>query len=271
MRARQREINIFNMSLLDILCGALGVFCFMTLVLFPYWKPTGPNAKEAQQDITAMEEELRSLREKLSKSADGQKLMQQMDDLQRRIQKQQGDLNRAKQELEQAQQKARKLEARNPLVVGMTWNSTHDVDLFLEGVNIKTSKGELTPRMDPNKKQDRTFSDEIRTEVRRGPGTELWSARDGSPGGEQKVYYKYFGSNGNNGPVSVSGYYLFDGKLFYMPTASLSQEHAGTWVGTLFTARDYSVKFEPSPEFKDSFAKELAAIQKPAAKKGAGE
>lgn len=37
MKARNREINIFNMSLLDILCGALGAFCFMMLTLFPYY------------------------------------------------------------------------------------------------------------------------------------------------------------------------------------------------------------------------------------------
>jgi hypothetical protein len=35
MKARNREINIFNMSLLDILCGALGTVCFLMLVLFP--------------------------------------------------------------------------------------------------------------------------------------------------------------------------------------------------------------------------------------------
>src|SRR5580658_3880769 len=37
MKPRNREINIFNMSLLDVLCGALGAFCFMMLVLFPYY------------------------------------------------------------------------------------------------------------------------------------------------------------------------------------------------------------------------------------------
>ena len=37
MKPRNREINIFNMSLLDILCGALGTFCFLMLVLFPYY------------------------------------------------------------------------------------------------------------------------------------------------------------------------------------------------------------------------------------------
>ena len=53
MKARNREINIFNMSLLDILCGALGVFCFMTLVLFPYWRPTGANAEDLEKNKLA--------------------------------------------------------------------------------------------------------------------------------------------------------------------------------------------------------------------------
>jgi hypothetical protein len=35
VKVRRREVNIFNMSLLDILCGALGAFCFMMLTLFP--------------------------------------------------------------------------------------------------------------------------------------------------------------------------------------------------------------------------------------------
>ncbi|HKV53284.1 MAG TPA: hypothetical protein VJN94_01465 [Candidatus Binataceae bacterium] len=35
MKPRNREINIFNMSMLDILTGALGAFCFMTLALMP--------------------------------------------------------------------------------------------------------------------------------------------------------------------------------------------------------------------------------------------
>src|SRR5579871_4389144 len=46
MKPRNREINIFNMSLLDILCGALGTFCFLMLVLFPYYS-IGKNAKQA--------------------------------------------------------------------------------------------------------------------------------------------------------------------------------------------------------------------------------
>src|ERR1700676_4098801 len=54
MKPRNREVNIFNMSVLDLLTGALGAFCFLTLALFPsYYKsgsapqPTDANAKSA--------------------------------------------------------------------------------------------------------------------------------------------------------------------------------------------------------------------------------
>jgi hypothetical protein len=39
MKPRNREVNIFNMSVLDLLTGALGAVCFLTLALFPsYYK-----------------------------------------------------------------------------------------------------------------------------------------------------------------------------------------------------------------------------------------
>ena len=41
MRAKNREINIFNIALLDVLTGALGAFLFLMLSLFPYYRPPG--------------------------------------------------------------------------------------------------------------------------------------------------------------------------------------------------------------------------------------
>jgi len=54
MRAGNREVNIFNMSLLDILCGALGAFCFMMIALLPHYAKaskagTGMSESEKQQ------------------------------------------------------------------------------------------------------------------------------------------------------------------------------------------------------------------------------
>ncbi len=37
MRRKNREINIFNISIMDVLASALGVFILIAVVLFPYY------------------------------------------------------------------------------------------------------------------------------------------------------------------------------------------------------------------------------------------
>ena len=49
MRARSREVNIFNMSLLDILTGMLGAFLFLMLGLVPYYTRAKNASSNSQQ------------------------------------------------------------------------------------------------------------------------------------------------------------------------------------------------------------------------------
>ena len=66
MKPRNREVSIFNMSVLDLLTGALGAFCFLTLALFPYYykaqkvsaAASNHNAKNA--DLKAKNESLKA-------------------------------------------------------------------------------------------------------------------------------------------------------------------------------------------------------------------
>jgi hypothetical protein len=52
VKPRNREVNIFNMSVLDLLTGALGAFCFLTLALFPsYFKTQKSSASDQQQQL----------------------------------------------------------------------------------------------------------------------------------------------------------------------------------------------------------------------------
>ena len=56
MKPRNREVNIFNMSVLDLLTGALGAFCFLTLALFPYYfKFRKLSAAEGAEEAKATE------------------------------------------------------------------------------------------------------------------------------------------------------------------------------------------------------------------------
>jgi hypothetical protein len=69
VKPRNREVNIFNMSVLDLLTGALGAFCFLTLALFPYYfkasgASAGINAADAKQAAQAAQQ-LKSINVKL--------------------------------------------------------------------------------------------------------------------------------------------------------------------------------------------------------------
>lgn len=56
MRARNREINIFNMSLLDILTGMLGAFLFLMLGLVPYYSKVVKGAIVSKEDQQRLEQ-----------------------------------------------------------------------------------------------------------------------------------------------------------------------------------------------------------------------
>ena len=92
MKARNREIEIFNMSLLDILSGALGAFCFLMITLFPHYmaSQTNPGSSQTQplqQELDRARQELEQLKANRAAPAQGteslasdrQKLQQELD------------------------------------------------------------------------------------------------------------------------------------------------------------------------------------------------
>jgi hypothetical protein len=162
MKPRNREINIFNMSLLDVLCGALGAFCFLMLALFPYYAKGSGAASPDPGDIHRLEQErdkaradLEKALEQMSKMTQGQpgdvqKLMEQIDAARQREQQALQHLKQAEQQLAQARQKAQTEEkltndiinlVEPTLVISASWQTTKaDVDLWVKNPN-KTWEG----------------------------------------------------------------------------------------------------------------------------------
>ncbi len=56
MKRRNKEINIFSMSALDLFASALGAFILIAIVLFPYF----PNIGDSPERITQIREDLRA-------------------------------------------------------------------------------------------------------------------------------------------------------------------------------------------------------------------
>ena len=79
MKPRNREINIFSMSALDLFASALGAFILISIALFPYFPKTGYSPEniaalrealaEAQQQLQECQSELDRTRGALAVSA----------------------------------------------------------------------------------------------------------------------------------------------------------------------------------------------------------
>jgi len=65
MKIPNREINIFNMSMLDVICGALGAFLIVTVVLFPSYQN---KASTIVQEIGKTKDQNERLRREIEKA-----------------------------------------------------------------------------------------------------------------------------------------------------------------------------------------------------------
>lgn len=92
MRARRREINIFNMSLLDILCGALGAFCFMMIVALPYYIPPGSGLelRKAQEETERLLLAIGNLKDRMPDQKSVEEMEKLMRELEARVKALQG-------------------------------------------------------------------------------------------------------------------------------------------------------------------------------------
>jgi hypothetical protein len=170
MRARSREINIFNMSLLDILCGALGAFCFMMLVLLPYYKPPGKETDLHDQELKTQDllDELSKLRAQAQDSALAQQMAQLMEKLQEQLKQMQGQLNQMAAENDQLKTQNDKLTAKNqrqsqqidnmrhPFLTMVASYPPQELDVYLENDGV-TEKNESNPPFDPTKPHQSSF------------------------------------------------------------------------------------------------------------------
>ena len=193
MKPRNREINIFNISMLDVISGALGAFLIIMIVLFPYYKK---ESIDYQRDIQELKQQVQAVR-------------QQFQMAEQRAQNAEQEASEAQAEAEQNRQRARIAEqklAKTFLVVYIRWSTEkHDIDLHVvdpSGAEFYYSKKTILGR-----------PGELSEDSKRGPGNEVWEIRDAPPG-KYSVYAELFDSHKNNSVPVIKG------KVFYRDGSS---------------------------------------------------
>jgi len=211
MRARPREVNIFNMSLLDILCGALGAFCFMMLVALPYYIVGTPDRARSQQRTEELLKDLDKLRERMSDPAQAEELRRLIDEMTAQIKQLEGQVNQYAYEKEQltkekeelrkqndeltaTEQKQRKLVAqRKPTAVLVSATDLdQQIDLYLEDDLVDDSTGKpVNPPFDPAKQwHNSNWPNDITQITEPDRGYCAWVASQTVAGSNYRIFVK---------------------------------------------------------------------------------
>lgn len=206
MRRRNREINIFSVSALDLFASSMGVFVLIALMLFPYYlrKQNTVDVEQLQQAFDRLQQDYRQLQSSVqTQQVENQQLRSQM-------QAQNDEI-----------QQLRKRLSRSFLVVALSWETQkQDVDLHVidpDGhryfFGYHNQNGRHYPDSD-------AF---ISVDSISGPGVEVWLDPEAAPGIYQ-IYASLFSRHGNpQQPVAAGKVYFRDGN-FVLPSVQLPQE-----------------------------------------------
>jgi hypothetical protein len=239
MKPRNREINIFNMSLLDVLCGALGAFCFLMLVLFPYYSQDkglakAPDVPKAGVDPATFEDAKARIKELEDLVKKFQDYAAQADAAQKRAE---AENRRLQGDLTTAQERDNQLEMRKPLLAtGRFVVSEGDfVQVYIEDDRV-TTKGAKGEKIDVTKAQDSIFNGDFHVNGQ-GSGLSYFMIRD-TPKGEFRVFWKIIKHKPSDPPIH--GYITVEVEGQFQVTDSIyaTQEHTAIPIAVVSVDQD---------------------------------
>lgn len=207
MRRRNREINIFSMSALDLFASALGAFILISIVIFPYFGNISP--------------------------VDPESLRQRLREVRRQLAQTQSELAHTQSQLEQATEREAELRsalARERLkfvLVTISWTRRDDVDLHV----VDPSGREYAYNARSHSGSAARFEED----ATRGPGNEVWLHPRAEPG-EYVIYYNLFSGTGDG--VQVRGAVIYATGREDLVTTRLDEEGEKVRIATIVVDRD---------------------------------
>lgn len=212
MKPRNREINIFNLSMLDVISGAMGAFLIIMVILLPYYKKETIDYQRELQQSRAAEETAR----KAAKAAEAAQRAAEEG-----ARKAEGSIRKAEetaraaqadaaQNKQRAEASAQQL-AKTFLLVHIQWDTKfQDVDLHV--VDPSGAEYYYERRTHPGR------PGELSVDSQFGPGNEVWSISSAPPG-DYRIYAILFTPRDVNAAPIVTGSVIHrDGSTTLPPT-----------------------------------------------------
>lgn len=172
MKRKNREINIFSISALDLFASAMGAFLLIAVAALPYYLKTNP---KLLQELQQTQQQLQQAQQ------ENQQTQQQLNQCQTRNQQVEEQITACREQL-----------SKTFLTIMILWGQ-EDVDIDLHVIDPDGNHFYFS-------KNNRTRGDfsgtaaQLTWDVTDGPGVELWESFEPKPG-LYKVSYNYYAGN----------------------------------------------------------------------------
>ena len=181
MKPRRREINVFNLSMLDVIAAAMAAFLILVVVLLPYYKKEHVDYQAVNAGLRRSLAEAETRAREAEASAASARSAAEAE---------------ARRERERAEALAQRL-AKTFVVLFVRWDTHDDIDLHV----VDPSGAEFYwdgHRTIPGRRGELSEDTVI------GPGAEVWEIREAPPG-EYRVHVELYGVKDRRKPVVVRG------------------------------------------------------------------
>ncbi|MCP4353249.1 MAG: hypothetical protein GY795_47970 [Desulfobacterales bacterium] len=242
MKRRNREFNIFNLSMLDVFASAMGAFLIIMVILLPYYNK---DAQSMQEQIDRLRQQVAQQRQQLEQQQQRiQQLEQTVRQHEQTIREQQQTIEQQKQTIREQQDKIEQLENQNQnlrerlentfLIVVISWNNKDDIDLHV--VDPAGHEFHYKQKSFPG------VPGELSEDTIDGPGVEVWEVSKAPPG-EYKVYYNLYAKRDSSSSLVKGRVYFRDGRKFFKEK-TLTQQKQKPLVATVTVKSDGQVSIQ---------------------------
>ncbi|MEE2691248.1 MAG: hypothetical protein VX640_06900 [Pseudomonadota bacterium] len=296
MRARNRDINIFNLSLMDVICGAMGAFLIIMIILARYYV-FDPNVTSDMDElrlrldaavqglnrirggtegiITELIDEADASTRGLGAAGDTieqiealtQGIRGDVDLVRGQLGAVQAEANRFERELQEksaqlkrAEERIDALEMRHALIVSIEWDCPYDVDLFVESDRIGLEDSKAKPAFDPRVRRSNLFKGDAVSDAHRGPTAEMMLVGDTPKDTRYKVFVNLRQPAAADAECRVGGHALgYEGYFQLLPWTTLTASDYFDYLGVFSVDERYAVAFETAnPKTRDA---EIGAVK----------
>ncbi len=301
MKPRNREINIFSLSLMDVISGAMGAFLIVMVLLSQYYvfdPETSEDADDLRQRLDAaiaglsvvrngteqIFSELISSNEGASTTgiggaenaadiealaegvaADIDRVSNHLEAVHVEMNRLEEDLQQANAQLARAEGLVERFEMRRPLVVGAHWDCDANIDLFIESDRVSVDTNTGSALFDPRARAQQNFTGDATSDTTRGPASEMSLVSETPKNSRYKIFINLMA-----GPVDVVCGVVthalgYDGFFAVPPVATLTFAESFEYLGAVTVDDAWRVAYRP-PTASER-ASELAAVRKRIAEK----